>query len=207
MKYVKILGLAAVAAMALTAFLGAGSASATVLCKTTSTPCGAGWIYSGPLVLSKDPGTTPILESTGGTIEDTCTEAETSGEITNAGGASSTVVGSVEHLSFNNCTNTTTVTVETGTLELHHISGTDNGTVTASGAFAVDITFAGVTCTYGVGNGIDLGTFTGGKPATMDVNAVVPKKAGGFLCPSDSVWKANYVVTTPANTTLHVEPE
>ncbi|MGN6277070.1 MAG: hypothetical protein ACTHNP_14240 [Solirubrobacterales bacterium] len=40
MKSLKVLGLAVVAATALLA-VGAGSASATVLCKITSTPCGA----------------------------------------------------------------------------------------------------------------------------------------------------------------------
>jgi hypothetical protein len=40
MKYLKMLGLAVVAAAALSAFMGAGSASATVLCTTNSTPCG-----------------------------------------------------------------------------------------------------------------------------------------------------------------------
>jgi hypothetical protein len=35
MKYLKMLGLAAIAAMGLMAFLGASTASATVLCETT----------------------------------------------------------------------------------------------------------------------------------------------------------------------------
>jgi hypothetical protein len=39
MKYVKMLGLAAVAAVAAMAFVGAGSASATTLCKVNTSPC------------------------------------------------------------------------------------------------------------------------------------------------------------------------
>ena len=64
MKYVKMLGLAAVAAMALMAFLGASSASATVLCKThiTSGCAAAGWDYAGPLEASLKPGTSAFLE-------------------------------------------------------------------------------------------------------------------------------------------------
>jgi hypothetical protein len=42
MKYLKILGLAAVAAAAVMSIAGAGSASATVLCSTTADPCPAG---------------------------------------------------------------------------------------------------------------------------------------------------------------------
>lgn len=45
MKYLKMLGLAAVAAMALTAFAGVGSASATggVLCENTTDHCTEKW--------------------------------------------------------------------------------------------------------------------------------------------------------------------
>lgn len=42
MKYVKTLGCAAMAAMALMVFLGAGTASGTVLCKTAASPCPEG---------------------------------------------------------------------------------------------------------------------------------------------------------------------
>ncbi len=51
MKHVKLLGLIAVAAMALMALLGAGTASATVLCKTTTDPCPAGETYSGTVTV------------------------------------------------------------------------------------------------------------------------------------------------------------
>ena len=43
MKQLKIIGLAAIAALAVTAMLGAGTASASKLCKTTVEPCPAGW--------------------------------------------------------------------------------------------------------------------------------------------------------------------
>jgi hypothetical protein len=205
MKYVKMLGLAAVAAMGLMAFLGASSASATVLCKTTTNPCGASWIYSGPaLSASLDPNTTATLENTSGSIEDTCSGSTVEGAITNAGDATHTVVGSVEHLTFTGCTQETTVTVETGTLELHSITGTNNGTVTAIG-FKVDIKLFGVQCGYGAGGGTDLGTFTEGNPGTMDIHAVVNKEAGSFLCPGDLVWNGTYTITTP-NSTLDAEP-
>lgn len=202
MKYVKILGLAVVAVMGLMAFLGAGSVSATVLCNTTTTPCSS--VYSGAFIASLDKGSTATLESTSGSIEDTCTASTVEGSITEKGDATHTVVGAGEHLFFGSCTQTFKVLEETGTLELHNISGTDNGTLTAK-KFRVTIVISGVSCVFGAGEGTDLGTLTGGNPATMDVHAVVPKVEGGFLCPSDSIWNAQYKVTSP-NSTLHVEP-
>lgn len=47
MKYIKVFGLALVAAFALTAFVGAGTASA-VLCKANESPCPAGNQYPLP---------------------------------------------------------------------------------------------------------------------------------------------------------------
>lgn len=88
MNYLKMLGLAAVAVAALTAFLGAGTASATVICKTEPTAgvCPEGWDYSagtkGKASLEK--GTTAILRSTAGSIEDTCTESTVEGTSENS---------------------------------------------------------------------------------------------------------------------------
>jgi hypothetical protein len=200
MKYVKMLGLAAVAAMALMAFLGASSASATVLCKTAETSgCAAsGWDYSAGTLIktSLEAETTATLKTTGGAIEDTCTGSTVEGNSANTGGANETVHGEVEtaKLTFTGCSQTTTV-LEGGELEIHHIANTDNGTLTAK-RFRVRINL-GVNCTYGAGNGTDLGTLTGGSMATMDINAVVNLQEGGFLCPSTALWQASYTVTSP----------
>ena len=203
MKYVKMLGLAAVAAMALMAFIGASSASATVLCsesgKTTNcASSGKDYAAATTISASLDSGTSAVLKTTGGLIENTCTTSTVEGPTANTGGATETVRGTVEaaKLTFSNCSNTTDVT-EGGELEIHWISGTDNGTLTAKN-FAVTQILAGITCTYTAGTGTDLGTVTGGSPATLDVNAVVNKSAGGFACPSTAVWVANYTVTSPS---------
>jgi hypothetical protein len=202
MKYVKMLGLAAVAAMALMAFIGASSASATVLCKTNlSSGCAAaGWDYSGPLESSLAPGTSAFLENTSGTIEDTCTGSTVKGEANTPAGATGTVTGAVTtaNLGWSGCSQTT-ATVHGGTLEVHNIAGTSNGTLTAK-EFEVTIVLFGVTCTYGAGAGIDLGTVTEGNPATIDINTVVNKTAGNFLCPSTSTWKGTYQITAPTGT-------
>jgi hypothetical protein len=64
MKYLKMLGLAAVAAMALTAVLGASSASAaTFLCKTNANPCPEHYPTGTTLSGSLEPGFHSTLTS------------------------------------------------------------------------------------------------------------------------------------------------
>ena len=105
-----MLGLAAVAAMALTAFLGASSASATVLCKKTPTSgvCPAGETYPSGTKLSAslDSGSSASLTDTSGEIlQDTCTVSTVGGEITSAGGSGKVVSGPVSSLTFSSCSN------------------------------------------------------------------------------------------------------
>jgi hypothetical protein len=197
MKYLKALGIAAVAAMVLTAFLGASSASATVLCKTTSTPCGAEWHYSTGTEIhaTLKPGTKAIFSASG--IIGECSESTIASKTTNTGSASETVDGKIEKekLTWGSCTAEKTETVKGGLLEIHWIPGTDNGTVTMR---EVEWTSksAGISCTYGAGEGIDLGTLTGGAESTISVNTIV-NVTGGFLCPKTVTWTAEYVVTSP----------
>ncbi|MGN6816508.1 MAG: hypothetical protein ACTHK3_10560 [Solirubrobacterales bacterium] len=192
MKYLKMLGLAAVAAMAVMAFFGASSASATVLCTTTTAPCGTGWH------VDKTVGTaigSTSLHSTGGALEATCTESSSTAEKSTTGSSTTTPVGTVAKagLTWGGC-NQITETLEGGELEIHQIAGTHNGTVTAKG-FKVTVVIGGLSCTFGAGTGIHLGVLTGGDPAILHANAVVNKVAGGFLCPADSVWEATYQIT------------
>jgi hypothetical protein len=197
MKYLKMLGLAAVAAMALTAFLGASSASATVLCKTATNPCGSAWLKTGSLEGSLTTGSTSVLKSTGENplVEDTCTASTVGGEIASQGSGVN-VVGEISSLTFTSCSNPTSVLSQAGTLEL-------NGTNVIGKGFEVTVN-AGVSCVYSAGTGTPLGTFTGGNPAIIHINAVVSKKSGSFLCPSDSVWEGTYTITGAG--TLHSEP-
>lgn len=204
MRYLKMLGLAAVAAMALTAAFGASSASATVLCTTTSTPCGSAW-HVDELVFSVETGNSWITRSTGGAFEATCgANSALTATKKSTGSSTTTPVWSVAKagLTWSNCTNTSH-TLAGGELEVHHITGTDNGTVTAKG-FEITQVFSGVSCIYGFGNGTDLGVLTGGAPAVLHISAVVNKVGGSFLCPSDSVWESTYTITN--HKTVHVEP-
>jgi hypothetical protein len=209
MRYLKSLGLAVVAAAVLTAIIGASSASATVLCTETVTPCPAkkkigptgdstdNWIHA-----SLEPGTSVYFLSTTGTTAEplaTCTESTVKAEAENTGSATETVKGTIEakNLIWGGCTPKGVTTIKGGTLEVHWIEGTDNGTVTIKEAEVTLILPGNVSCIYGAGAGIDVGTMTGGAMATLDFSAVINLVAGGFLCPKTVIWEAKYTVTEP----------
>lgn len=197
MKYIKMLGLAAVAAAALMAFVGASTASATVLCKEgkTSGCAAAGKAYaSGTAVEATLTSGTSAELLAGGFLEDTCTGSTIKGTTSNAGSSTETVRGSASSLTWSGCTFTTT-TKTLGTLEIHWISGTDNGTLTASG-FEVNVNQPFGTCTYKSGTGNDLGTLKGGNPASIVISTTVTG-GGAFGCPSTATWNAAYTVTAP----------
>jgi hypothetical protein len=201
MKYAKMLALAAVAAGALMAFIGAGTASATVLCSTTVEPCPAGQKVTGTLDFSIPTGQSASLVNTAGESLDKCSTSTVKGKISNAGSATETVTGSVEELTWGSCTFPTN-TLTKGKLEVHKIAGTSNGTVTADGTFEVTINtvFFG-SCIYGVTSGVDLGEITEGNPAVFHANAVAEKFSGSNIaCPETSKWTATYNLTTPATT-------
>jgi hypothetical protein len=203
MKSMKMLGLAAVAAMALTAAIGASSASATVLCTTTSTPCGSSW-HIDTVEASLQAGSTATLRSTTPSFLVTCSSSNVTATKKATGSLTTTWVGVVTAagLTWGGCTDITK-TLAGGELEVHHIAGSHNGEVTARG-FEITVFRMSVTCTYGAGGGLAIGTLTGGHSATMRINSVISKVAGSFLCPSDIVWEGEYTVTN--HTKLYVEP-
>jgi hypothetical protein len=199
MKYLKVFALAAVAAAALMAFVGAGTASATVVCKTVPTAgvCPEGWDYPAGTVgkASLKAGTTAALKATGGEILITCTESTVGGQSVNTGSATETVKSALTSLTWSNCSNTVE-TISPGTGELHWIAGTNNGTLTTINT-KVTVNIFGVSCSYGTGAGADVGTTVGGNPGSLKVNLVVAKQEGGFLCPADTRFEAEYVATEP----------
>jgi len=200
MKYLKMLGLAAVAAMALTAFFGAGSASAQTL-YTYKTPNANIPIPVGTeLISTLESGKSALLKDTGGLANDTCTGSEVKGAIstnntTDAG-------GSISALTFTGCTHTTHVLAK-GELEIKNIAGTTNGTVISKGArVTIKSTVFGISCVANTGAGTTIGTLTGAKSetdrATMDINGVITLENG---C-GDSTWTGSYEVTSPLGLTV-----
>jgi hypothetical protein len=197
MKYLKMLGLAAVAAAALAAFLGAGTASATVICKNN---------------LNTEKCSEPYLKGTEGTAsaEDsikllgpfsiiiaTCTESTVTGTQANNGGPTESVRSTLTSLTFSKCTHPITV-VSPGTGSLQWISGTDNGTLTTSGTTVLVHEIPNIignppTCAY-VTSSTKMGTTTGGNPGTLDLAATITSETAG--CPSGTL-SGHYVATSP----------
>lgn len=180
MKYLKVLGLGLLAAAALMAFIGTGTASATVLCSTTSTPCNG--VYKATTKWDASLIGKAIIEKTDGTKLSECQEGTFNGEISKAGNAKETVLLGVGGLTWGKCS-IPTETVTWGELEVHAIAGTDNGTVTATKT-EVTIWLSGADCIYGAGEGVHFGTLTGSfTDPILDVNATLPRTFGGILVP------------------------
>ncbi|HET8813387.1 MAG TPA: hypothetical protein VFM51_00340 [Solirubrobacterales bacterium] len=205
MRYPKMIGLMATAAMIVTALLGADSASATML-EVAGEPKNE----KVTITASLKAGTTAVLKSTSGEILNKCTESHIHGN-TQSPYKSTLVKGPVTSLSFGNCTKSVTVH-DPGELEIHWTSGT-NGTVYSQGATIttrVDSPFFEyVTCRTHTTQHLGTLTGTGSGHATLDVLAVLD--CGAI---TSARWEATYTVTSPTGlgsvegtTTLEVAGE
>jgi hypothetical protein len=206
MKHLKTLGLAVIAAAALMAIAGTGTASATVLCSTTASPCPEAQKYPvGTRIGFSLASGTSLRWVNGGTTLETCKEAVLKSDITNAGSATSTVKSENKTLSFNQC-NFANGFTKLGALEIHNISGTSNGTVTATGEIGwtfVNPLFG--SCVYGWTTSGVIGTITEGKPATLDLNTGIVRLSGSNVaCPENGTLEGSLTQTEPASTTLSV---
>ncbi len=208
MKLVKSLGLAAVAAAALMAFVGASSASATVLCKTKVNAagfCPKGWVMaSGEEIHAVSELEKPTTTSTFKTI--TCDQSTFSGKVENPGSATNTVKGPIETFTVTGNCNCTVVIIQTGTFEVHAKDDKGDGTLTSNGltkTVQCSSIFGPVHCLY-VSENEDWGTLTGstttGGTATIDITAEVKPETTtkeGTLCSEEAIWHAKFSVTKP----------
>lgn len=190
MKYLKGLALVAAIVAAFVAF-GAGSASATVLCKTKTSPCGSkypvGTLFNSELT----PGTTAVFKAGFATFE--CTEGHGSVETTTEGSATETVKGITKTLSFGGCNGEVNV-LKTGSGEIHWTSKT-NGSFTVEG-MEITGSMLGVDCVYGgsISSGI---TLNGGEKPTISINAKIALLSGSFLCANPGTMTASLSITEP----------
>lgn len=180
------------------AFVGAGTASATVLCKNNGSTSACSENYPSATKVSESlvAGTKAVLNTEFKNIE--CSKSTVSGKTETSGSATETVKGPVEGLTFEEC-NCEVKVLKTGTLEIHWISGPNNGTVTQNGAEVTvncSTIFGTVHCIY-VTENTDLGTLTGGNPAKVDVKASIPRLTTNSLCSTTATWEASYEVTAP----------
>jgi hypothetical protein len=205
MKHLKILGPAAVAAMALTALIGVSSSSAAELCSTNTSPC-TGTIYGSSTSISANlkAGTTSRLTSNFGAI--TCKKSTMAGKTTNGEGH-----GEITTVSFTGCTDPfggscTFNSVNPPFTVSTAATGGGNGTITTTATEAhetegknpgmtVTCTGIGLNCTYSRAE-MTLNV-TGGNPATiLAENESLEFTAGGF-CPSETSWDYEYEITAP----------
>jgi len=218
MKYVKMLSLATVAAAALMAVVGASTASASVLCKTkpvangagtANATCPEGWAYPVGTEIHGvlDPEQHFTLTDGEGNKTLTCKQSTVKGKTTNEGNSTETVNGVIETLTFERCTSPflgetacTITTIKGGTLELHWMGDTFNGTLTSDGAEVTTTCssiFGSIHCIFTTVK-TDIGVLTGGNPATLDIeNARISQSPTNSLCPAEAKWDAKYEITEP----------
>ena len=184
MKYVKMLGLLAVAAAALMAFAGTATAASVTSSEGTT-----------PNIVASSTNS----ELDGAFVTVKCGTSTVEGNVESHGG--STVGGNVDHLTFGSCNYEVTIT-SAGSLTVEPVSPTGNGTVKSTGANISIHTSVG-TCTFTT-NGTDVGTLTGGTGAVMNINsAKIPRTGGNFLCGSTGTWTGKYTVSNPATLEIH----
>jgi hypothetical protein len=184
MKFTKILGVVAVAALALMAF--ASTASATTL-ETE----GVAVTKAETIKASITTGNSALLTDTSNITANTCTSSVVEGT-TESPFTGTTVGGPISTLSWSNCTEGNPVVDAKGRLTVENVSGTTNGTVRSSGAKVTVPSFFGtLTCET---NNTDIGTFKGVKTgtSTLTLNAVLSCTIIG-----SAKWTGVYTVTTP----------
>lgn len=197
MKYLKVLGLAAVAAMAVMAF-GAGTASAAQICVP-----GTG---DGKCATSNEreytPGTNitatssnPVLTSSITTV--TCKESSTT--VTGTASTGAAISGEVTALSFaNDCTTSGGTSCTVTVVNLPYPGSLTSSELTvndASGAGAKVVCGVLINCTFTSTDAV-LSVAHDTFQATVKLN-----RTGGF-CPETAEWHATYKITSPAGTTV-----
>lgn len=200
MKHLKLIGLAAVAAMAVIGFGGAGTASATVLCKATESPCKeSNLIKKDGSLVDADLEGRSVTTLTSGYIFESCTGGTLTTSVSNQGGAAATVILATGTTSWTwtGCEAGGVSVTQFGEIEIHHIAGTDNGTVTAKG-FGFKFAGLGGECVYSPAAVGELGLLTGGTTPILHINSVFRESKESLACFPTIVWKATYKFTQPA---------
>jgi hypothetical protein len=191
MKYVKMLGLLAVAAAALMAF--AGTASATVV----TSP--AGTAYTGTI---KATSTNTALHGPFTTVA--CEHSVVEGKVEKQGADPITASGKISYLDFTNC-NYPVKVLKYGSLEVHTdpsgVAG--DGTLTSTGA-EVTIETSIANCLFTT-ESTDIGTVDGSNTghAVFNISASIPRTGHSFFCGSSGTWTGNYTVISPS--TLYID--
>ncbi len=198
MRTIKILGLAAVSALAAMALVGATTASADSLCTTNAghpNTCPAGNIYTGN-VLGKTSSAVLLNESKEQLEKCTGQVLGNGSSIVNEGSHKGLSI-LLQPLSFTNCEGICKKATGKVGSNLLVEALTLDAWVTADGALApgaeLEECFLGVKCNYELESAKQLLTASG---STLTATQVPLKRtSGSALCPAKGFWDAAYAVT------------
>jgi hypothetical protein len=221
MKPVKMLGLAVVVAIALTAAVGPGTASAGgVLCEVQQNPCpeAAKWAKNKLMDFNLEAGTHATVTNLAGTVTyNSCPWSTLETKVIENPNIEKEVTTENASLLWGNgaelCDSPMT-TIELGNLRITNIFGTWNGTVRADTEIKVTIKDALIgSCIYGIKTGAHIGELkegqvVAGKTApTLGIKVEAEKRPGdlcGAAWPANVRLTASYTMNTPVETTLVV---
>jgi len=218
-KHAKVLGLAIVAALALSAFVGAGSAAANAkVCSTAGkgAACAGshGNVYTGPIKASLIATTNTtevhaVLQSQFTSV--TCTNSTVEGEVTNG----ETGTGVINSLTFSGChsggssTNNCTADTTASKTNTWPATGTASGKSDGNGSmdvsnvtghFACVIFGSTVNCYYKAAS-TNVDVFGSDTTPTIEATAVSLEReepSSGF-CSASATWTARYSIETPTS--------
>lgn len=206
MKRLKTLGLAAVAALALTALLGAGAASATVLCNNATKPCSLKYPLGTKIHMVLKSGTTFTKTTDDRTkVIDHCRSPTFQLSTSNVGGAAETVSAETKAVYYSECTYPNTV-LALGAVEFHYDEKTGNTLVTGKSTTITEriSTFGGLIvhhCWYGYGAGTTIGTLTQPEGPLSDtvfhMSATISFIEGNPTCAASVRWEGTFTVVSP----------
>jgi hypothetical protein len=191
-----------VAAAAFMAVVGAGTASATELCSTATTPCSGTKYVSGTKIKAVNT-TNAVLVTSLTTI--TCTASTVEGETTGAGGSGAIAVnGKTTALTFTGCTRTggEKCTVTSTNLGNATITGGSASTTASFNYNVTSKTGANVTCgffincTFTTSAATLVGKNQITEMPTVKAESISLAREGG-ICPSSSTWTASYEIVSP----------
>jgi hypothetical protein len=182
------------------ALVGAGTASATVLCKEAKNPCGADYPAGTEVKAELVAGSVAIFDSPTKIRYDECKKSTLTGKTTGTGGSSSTVTIALTALSWSEC-KATKEFLKFGSFEVHYSEGA-NGTATAK---AVEWKESG--CTYvAAAEPVKISTLKASTSLTSHATLAMQleAKGSGIFCNTAVLVSADYTITAPVP--LFVEP-
>jgi hypothetical protein len=189
MRYLKQLGLLAVASATLMAF--AGTASATSVTSSEG---------DTPNIVA----TSTNSKTDGSFVTVECAHSKIEGNVEKHG-SGVTVEGAIDFFSFQSC-NYQVTTGGLGSFKIHadvaETSRTGDGTITWTGTSTTIHTSIG-SCVFTTSE-TDVGTLHGGAGAEITMKgSKLPRTGGNFLCGSSGTWTGTYEVTNPAIFEVH----